>query len=112
MSAQNGNASKPAGRNGLRSEADFRTYARNVAAQGFALLAHSVNACDNPATHYRFGDAERERFMDLCGQLYALIETGRIESRSAAIAQDDLAFQRFVSRSLTAGAAQTEREPD
>ena len=77
-----------------------RAYARKVAAEGFALLAHAVNACDNPATRYRFGEDEREEFMTLCARLYALIETGRIEPRAAAMAQDDTAFQRFVSRSL------------
>jgi hypothetical protein len=82
-----------------------RAYARKVAAEGFALLAHAVNACDNPATRYRFGEAEREEFMTLCAKLYALIETGRIEPRAAAMAQDDLAFQRFVSRSLGGSAA-------
>ena len=84
-----------------------RAYARKVAAEGFALLAHAVNACDNPDTRYRFGEAEREEFMTLCAKLYALIETGRIEPRAAAMAQDDLAFQRFVSRSLGGGAIET-----
>ena len=80
--------------------AAHRAYALEVASQGFALLAHAVNACDNPETPYRFGDAERERFMSLCAKLYALVERGRIESRASAIAQDDVDFQRFVHRSL------------
>jgi hypothetical protein len=79
-----------------------RAYALEVASQGFALLAHAVNACDNPATPYRFADAERERFMSLCARLYTLVERGRIESRASALAQDDVDFQRFVSRSLAA----------
>jgi hypothetical protein len=79
-----------------------RAYALEVASQGFALLAHAVNACDNPETPYRFADAERERFMSLCARLYSLVERGRIETRAAALAQDDVDFQRFVNRSLAA----------
>ena len=79
-----------------------RAYALEVASQGFALLAHAVNACNNPETPYRFADAERERFMSLCARLYALVERGRIESRASAIAQDDVDFQRFANRSLAA----------
>lgn len=87
------------------SDDPHRAYARRVAAKGFALLAHAVNACDNPATRYRFGEEEREEFMNLCTRLYALIESGRIEGRAAAMAQDDLAFQRFVSRAIGSSAA-------
>lgn len=85
-----------------RTPQAHRAYALEVASQGFALLAHAVNACDNPETPYRFADAERERFMSLCTRLYALIERGRIESRASALAQDDVDFQRFVQRSLAA----------
>ena len=95
---------RPAPRDRSDTSDPHRAYARQVAADGFALLAHAVNACDNPATRYRFGEQEREEFMTLCAKLYALIETGRIEPRAAAIAQDDIAFQRFVSRSLGGGA--------
>jgi hypothetical protein len=112
MSGTNGKAAPPAGRNHHRTEAEYRAYARNVASQGFALLAHAVNACDNPSTHYRFADAEQEQFIDLCSRLYSLIDSGHLEPRSAAIAQDDIAFQRFVSRSLTAGATQAAGESD
>ncbi len=94
----------PAGQGCTGSEDAHRNYARNVASQGFALLAHAINACNNPATRYRFGDSEREQFMSLCATLHSLIENGKIEPRSAAMAQDDLAFQRFVSRSLAAAA--------
>jgi hypothetical protein len=96
---------EPASFDGAEAGDPHRAYARRVAAKGFALLAHAVNACDNPATRYRFGEGEREEFMDLCTRLYALIETGRIEARAAAMAQDDIAFQRFVSRSLGSRAA-------
>lgn len=91
---------RPAGSNQPAECDPHRTYARQVAGEGFALLAHAVNACDNPATRYRFGEEEREEFMTLCARLYALIDTGRIEPRAAAMAQDDIAFQRFVSLSL------------
>jgi hypothetical protein len=87
-----------------------RAYALEVASQGFALLAHAVNASDNPETPYRFADAERERFMSLCAKLYALVERGRIESRALAIAQDDVDFQRFVQRSLAAIARQRDED--
>jgi hypothetical protein len=92
-----------------------RAYALKVASQGFALLAHAVNACDNPETPYRFADAERERFMTLCASLYALVERGRIEPRTAAMAQDDVEFQRFVQRSLASppgGYPQADGEDD
>jgi hypothetical protein len=91
---------QPAPSNRLETGEPHRDYALRVAADGFALLAHAMNACDNPATRYRFGDVEREAFMTLCARLYALIETGTIVPRAAAMAQDDVAFQRFVNRSL------------
>jgi hypothetical protein len=100
LTQRSANNRRPASPGESRAEDPDRAYARRVAAEGFALLAHAVNACDNPATRYRFGEEERERFMSLCAKLYALIETGSIEPRAAAMAQDDIAFQRFVTRSL------------
>ena len=100
MTRPSANAPKPAPSHRRKPGGPHRDYARKVAAEGFALLAHAFNACDNPATPYRFGDQEREEFMTLCARLYSLVETGRIETRAAALAQDDLAFQRFLSRSL------------
>jgi hypothetical protein len=100
LTQRSANNPRPAPPGHPDAEDPHRAYACRVAAEGFALLAHAVNACDNPATRYRFAEEERERFMSLCAKLYALIETGRIEPRAAAMAQDDIAFQRFVSRSL------------
>jgi hypothetical protein len=91
---------QPAPSNRPATGEPHRDYALRVAADGFALLAHAVNACDNPATRYRFGNQEREEFMTLCARLYVLIETGAIVPRAAAMAQDDVVFQRFVNRSL------------
>ncbi len=88
-----------------------RAYALEVASQGFALLAHAVNACDNPETPYRFAEPERERFMALCARLYALVERGQIESRASAMAQDDAAFQRFVHRSLAGIPGEQDGDP-
>ncbi len=48
---------------------------------------------------YRYGAEEQARFRELCAGIVELIETGRIEWRPLAIAQGDLAFQRFVLRS-------------
>ncbi len=101
MTRRSTSGARPAPRNRQLAADPHRDYALEVAGEAFSLLAHAVNACDNPATPYRFADAEREQFMSLCAKLYALIETGRIEPRSLAIAQDDLAFQRFVLRSLS-----------
>lgn len=112
MNGGNGKPRSPARRSCPVSEAEHRAYARNVASRGFALLAHAVNACDNPTTLYRFGDAEREQFLVLCTKLYSLIESGKIVPRLSALAQDDLAFQRFVSRSLAGDPAQVEDERD
>jgi hypothetical protein len=100
MTPRSAHAPGPAPTDPLKSGNPDRDYALNVAAKGFALLAHAVNACDNPATRYRFGHEERDEFMSLCARLYSLIASGNIESRAAAMAQDDLAFQRFVKRSL------------
>ncbi len=96
----------------LTTPEGHRAYALAVASQGFALLAHAVNARDNPETPYRFADAERERFMSLCARLYSLIERGRIETRAVALAQDDVDFQRFVNRSLAAVADETGQAGD
>ena len=93
MTQRGASGAKPAPADPRCAAHSHRAYALKVAGRGFSLLAHAVNACDNPATLYRFGAAEREQFMSLCTKLYALIETGSIEPRSLAIAQDDLAFQ-------------------
>jgi hypothetical protein len=101
MTQRSTSGAKPAPGSRQLAADPHRDYALRVAGKGFSLLAHAVNACDNPATPYRFAEAEREQFMSLCAKLYALIEGGRIEARSLAIAQDDLAFQRFVHRSVS-----------
>ena len=62
-----------------------------------ALLAHAVNHCDNPSVPYRYRDREQAEFIGICQRIYLLIERGEIESRAGAIAQDDDAFQRFIS---------------
>jgi len=64
---------------------------------GVASLAHAFNACDNPATPYRYSVAVRDRFMELCLELYGLVETGEIIERRGPAAQDDVEFQRFMN---------------
>lgn len=38
-----------------------REYARRMASEGVALLAHALHACDNPDTPYQYGATERRR---------------------------------------------------
>ena len=86
MTRRSANAPRPAPRTSVAAADPHRAYALRVASEGFSLLTHAVNACDNPATLYRFAEAEREQFLTLCAKLYALIESGTIEPRSLAIA--------------------------
>jgi hypothetical protein len=78
-----------------------REYAHRIAEQGFALLSHAVNACDNPDTPYRYAPEAQREFLRLGAALYALIERGRILPHQIGQARNDEAFQVFMGAVTT-----------
>jgi hypothetical protein len=74
-----------------------REYAHRIAEQGFALLSHAVNACDNPDTPYRYAPEAQREFLRLGAALYALIDSGRIVPHRIGQARNDDAFQVFMA---------------
>lgn len=78
------------------SDQQARDYARESAAQGVALIAHALNACDNPATPYKFAASARRKFERIVFELVQLIDTGRIVPNPIGAARVDHEFQAFM----------------
>ncbi len=72
---------------------DHRAYARTQAMLAMGILAHAVNATDNPATPYRYDNVSRIRFIAIAQLLVELVVEGEIIEPS----EHDAGFQRFMN---------------
>ncbi len=93
-----------------------RDYARQHAAQGVALLAHAINACNRDDATYRYSKEQQRKFARIVRELVELVEFGEIvafgSARAPTASEHDRGFQRFMALLNCASARKRRRKFD
>ena len=78
-----------------------REYARSLRQPAIALLAHALNARDNPDLPYRYSDEAIEHFNRIVGELSEIFDDGEIiETLLPSDRETDRDFQAFMRKAL------------
>jgi len=78
-----------------------REYARSLRQPAIALLAHALNARDNPDLPYRYSDEAIEHFNRIVGELSEIFDDGEIiETLLPSDREIDRDFQAFMRKAL------------